>query len=176
MVVEAATLMPIGESSMDSTTQKAVGSALSRVPGGLFVLCAKHEDRRAGMLTGWVQQVCFEPPMISVAVSKGHPIMPLISEARQFGLCQIGQDHRLLMRKFSQSDQHDDDPFLGFELVREPTLDLPLLRQALSYLECTLVCHMDVEGDHDLFVGQIHSGACNGGEPYIHLREDGFDY
>jgi flavin reductase (DIM6/NTAB) family NADH-FMN oxidoreductase RutF len=142
----------------------------------MFVLCAQHEDRRSGVLSGWVQQVCFEPPMLSVAVAKGQPIMPLISESRQFGLCQLGENHRMLMRKFRSGDEIDEDPFLGFELEPNPVLGLPLLKNSLSQLECTLVCHMDVEGDHDLFVGQIEGGACQGGKPYVHIRDDGFDY
>jgi len=155
---------------MDQPTKQAVSSALSRVPGGLFVICAAHEDRRSAMLTSWVQQVCFEPAMISVAVGKGQPVMPLISESRQFGLCQLSDDDRVLMRKFRKPSDPDEDPFLGFEMVRETALELPLLKNTLCQIECSLVCHMDVEGDHDLFIGQVHNGFVNSGEPYIHIR------
>jgi len=158
---------------MDQAVKQEVDEALSRIPGGMFVLCAQHEERRSGVLSSWVQQVCFEPPMISVAVAKGEPIMPLISESRQFGLCQLGEDERVFMRKFKSRADFDEDPFLGFEMLPEPMLGLPLLKYTLSQIECSLVCHMDVEGDHDLFVGQIHYGTCRAGRPHVHIPGDG---
>jgi flavin reductase (DIM6/NTAB) family NADH-FMN oxidoreductase RutF len=161
---------------MDESVKQAVGSALGQVPGGLFVLCAQYEDHRSGILSSWVQQVCFHPPMLSVAVAKGQPIMPLISESHQFGLCQIAENNRKMMRKFSHTSERDEDPFLGFELVPDTTLGLPLLKHTLGHFECCLVCHLDVEGDHDLFVGRIHNGACNRGKPYVHTRDSGFTY
>jgi hypothetical protein len=35
---------------------------------------------------------------------------------------------------------------------------------------------MDVEGDHDLFVGHIRGGNYFSGEPHVHVRENGFKY
>jgi hypothetical protein len=35
---------------------------------------------------------------------------------------------------------------------------------------------MDVEGDHDVFVGKVLGAGFNGGEPMVHLRENGFKY
>ena len=79
-------------------------------------------------------------------------------------------------RKFSRRSEADEDPFLGFDLVGGARLDVPLLANTLAYFECGVVCHMDVEGDHDLFVGQIKSAGCSNGKPYIHLRDNGFEY
>ena len=151
-----------------------LAQAIGRIPSGLFVLTAAHEDRRAGMLVSWVQQLCFEPPMISVAVGKGRPIMPLISESRRFGLCQLAEDDKLLLRKFAGGIDADDDPFLGLELAGA---SVPILSSSMSYLECDLACHLDVEGDHDLFVGQVHAGRVNrNSEPKVHIRRNGMRY
>ena len=68
------------------------------------------------MLCSWVQQVCFAPPMVSVSVAKGRAIMPLISESRQFALCQVGKDDSMLVRKFGNQPDLGDDPFLGQQL------------------------------------------------------------
>ncbi len=160
---------------MDDAVKKAVGTALGRIPSGLYILTAQHEDRRLGILAGWVQQVCFDPPMVSVAVAKGKPIMPLISESRQFGLCQIGEADKVLLRKFTNLES-SDDPFLGFELLHGKLPRVPILATSLSYLECELSCHMDVEGDHDLFVGLVQGGGGKEGTPKVHIREDGFSY
>ena len=161
---------------MDETLTKAVGAALGTIPSGLFILTSQHEERRQGILTSWVQQVCFEPPMICVAIAKGRSIMPLISESRQFALCQLADDEKIMQRKFATSPDPGEDSFLGFELIQGELTNLPILAQAMSYLECELACHMDVEGDHDLFVGQVRGGKRRYGDPKIHLRTNGFRY
>ncbi len=148
----------------DQATRAAIASALGRIPTGVFVLTAEHEERRAGMLVSWVQQVCVTPAMVSVAVAKGKSIMPLISESRRFGLCQLAEDDRLMHRKFAHDSEVGDDPFLGFEL--RPA-GVPIMADAMSYLECELSCHMDVEGDHDLFVGVVRDGGAKDGKPRI---------
>src|SRR5690606_36146938 len=104
---------------LDELQKQRIGAAIGRIPSGLFVLTAQHEDRRTGMLASWVQQVCFEPPMISVAVQKGRAIMPLISESRRFGLCQLPEKEKVITRKFAAGIEPGEDPFLGFELVHD---------------------------------------------------------
>lgn len=162
---------------LDPGLKQAVGSALGAIPSGLFVLTAAHEDRRLGSLVGWVQQACFEPPMVSIAIRKGTPIMPLISESRQFGLCQLADADRMLLRKFAQQTDPGEDPFLGMPLVKPILNKVPILAGCRAYVECELNCHMDVEGDHDIFVGRIVNAAYRGPfEPAVHLRTDGFKY
>jgi len=166
-----------GQPRSEGQMQHAIGKALGQIPSGIFVVTAEHEDRRLGMIAGWVQQVCFEPPMVSVAIAKGRSIMPLISESRRFGLCQLGEADRLLYRKFSKTDEVGEDPFLGHELIHGKLHPLPILAQTAGYLECELACHMDFEGDHDLFVGIIRgAGSRDDATPMIHLRDDGFAY
>ena len=162
---------------MDDAQRAAVSSALGVIPSGLFILTAAFEDRRLGALVGWVQQCCFEPPMVSISIQKGTPIMPLISESRQFALCQLGKDDGRLARKFGGQTDLGDDPFLGQQLIKPLMPKLPILATSKSYLECELVCHMDVEGDHDIFVGTIrNAGHTPPFDPMIHLREDGMAY
>ncbi len=162
---------------MDDAQRSAVASTLGAIPSGRYILTAAHEDRRLGVLVGWVQQACFEPPMVSISIQKGTPIMPLISESRQFALCQLGVDDRMLIRKFGGQVDLGDDPFLGQQLVKPLMPKLPILAAARSYMECELVCHMDVEGDHDLFVGAVrNAGFQPPFEPAVHLRENGLEY
>ena len=153
-----------------------IGSALGRIPSGLFILTAWNEDRRMGMLVSWVQQVSFKPPLISVAVAKTRSIMPLISESKQFGLCQLPQDDKAIMRKFSGPIDPADDPFLGLELINNTVTRIPILANTLAYLECEVTCHLDVDGDHNLFVGRVKGGNYLSGEPHVHLRKNGFSY
>jgi len=162
---------------LDDAKRALVSLAIGAVPSGQFILTAAHEDRRLGVLVGWVQQCCFDPPMVSISIRKGTPIMPLISESRQFALCQLSTEDRKLARKFGAQSDLGDAPFLGQQLTKPVMTKLPILASAKSFLELELVCHMDVEGDHDIFVGTVRNAGYNGPfEPMIHVRQDGMAY
>jgi len=166
----------LGKRTLDEPQRQAIGQALGRIPSGLFILTAQHEERRTGILASWVQQAGFDPPTVSVAVAKGRPIMPLISESRRFGLCQLAEGERIIRRKFSGTGDAGEDPFLGLDMLRDTVLDVPILSLAMAYLECEVVCHVDVEGDHDMFIGAVRGGRYLRGEPLIYVRKDGFKY
>lgn len=165
---------------LDPKTGAAVGLAMGRLPSGLFVLTAASGEQRMGIVVSFVQQACLNPPMVTVAIAKGRPIMPLISESRQFGLCQLAQDDRVMARKFAKLNNAaiTEDPFLGFELIQGVMPKLPILANTLAYMECELVSHMDIEGDHDLFIGAVRGGLLrqSDSQPLIRLRDSGQDY
>ncbi|HCD33402.1 MAG TPA: hypothetical protein DER01_13415, partial [Phycisphaerales bacterium] len=99
-----------------------------------------------------------------------------ISESRHFGLCQLPLGEKIITRKFAGGVDQGEDPFMGFEMIHDTVTHVPILAHVMSYLECEVTCHVDVEGDHDLFVGTIRGGRFLEGEPWVHLREDGFKY
>ncbi|MDX1682211.1 MAG: flavin reductase family protein, partial [Phycisphaeraceae bacterium] len=141
-----------------------------------FILTAEHEDHRSGMLASWVQQTAFEPPMVSVSIGKGRPILPLIAESHKFGLCQIGKQNKTLMKKFASGVDPSEDPFLGFNMLPHAETTVPVLADALAYLECEVACHVDAGADHDVFIGEVKAGDYLEGEPDVRLRENGFNY
>ncbi len=165
---------------LDPQTRETVGLAMGRLPSGLFILTAASGEQRMGILVSFVQQACLNPPMVTVAIAKGRPIMPLISESRQFGLCQLAEDDRVMARKFAKFNDAAviEDPFLGFELTQGMMPKLPILVNTLAYMECELVSHMDIEGDHDLFIGAVRGGSLRqtNSQPLIRLRDTGQDY
>lgn len=135
-----------------------------------------------GMLASWVQQVCFEPQMVSVSIAKGRGILALISESRRFALSQVARGDKSTLRRFASRPDDGEDPFLGVELLPPNGVDdpeapsLPILAAAVAYLECQVMYHFDVEGDHDLFVAAVRKGAMRGGDPYVHIRNTGLKY
>ncbi|MEL7088118.1 MAG: flavin reductase family protein, partial [Planctomycetota bacterium] len=72
---------------------------------------------------------------------------------------------------FAQDSEPGDDPFLGFELRKSVLGNVPIMKDALAYFECELSCHMDVEGDHDLFVGLVHAAGRESGRPQVRFDE-----
>ena len=161
---------------MNEQQREAVGQAIGQIPSGIFILTARVESRQTGMLASWVQQASFEPPLVSVAIARGRPVLPLINGSRRFGLCQVPTGDKVLMRTFAKGIDIDEDPFLGMKMVGTTQIDVPILAEALCHLECEVAHHVDVGGDHDLFVGRIMGGAFHQGEPHVHTRKNGVQY
>lgn len=138
------------------SARSEVRRAVELLPRGVFVLSAVFESRRAGHLATSVQLCAQEPLLLCVAARKGHPIEPLIRDSRHFGLSHLTESDRGLARRFEVMRTPDDrvDPF---ELLEVDTLisRSPILRRAAFAFDCEVVRHIDLEADHELFVGQV---------------------
>lgn len=140
----------------------------------MFLLTAAHEERRSAVLTSWVQRCSQQPPMVMIALPKGTPVEPLIRDSRVFALCQISEDDRFLIRKFAHPPDRDDDPFVTLPTTCAPS-GAPVVMRAMSYVDCELMMHVDLESDHRLFIALVNGarvlhdrrpavcfGQCNG--------------
>ncbi|MHC4220492.1 MAG: flavin reductase family protein, partial [Planctomycetota bacterium] len=140
---------------------------MGQIPCGRFILTAAYKDARMGVLVDWVQQCASSPLMIVAAVATGLPVVPLIRDSRCFVLCQICADDRLLEKKFAGLPAHGDDPFDTLATTAAPS-GSPILRRALSFLDCEVVRHIDLESDFGLYVGRVRAGGMlNGGTPLV---------
>ncbi len=170
---------------MQSQTPEAlkhtVGRALGRVPSGVFILTtgvagAGGEARPQAVMVSWVQQTSFQPPAVSVAVAKGRPVGPAIRAGERFALSIVPQDDTSLMKKYARGVQDGADPFDGVATRPSPA-GVPVLIDALGFLECRLLNVCDFGGDHELFVGEVTAGELfRDGYAFAHQRGNGFHY
>jgi len=164
------------DGAVDPKVRRVLSQVLGRIPQGLCVMTAEYEGRLCGIKVSFVQHVSFEPPLVLVALRKGMQIVPLIHESHAFGLSQIDANDRLIMRKFAHDAVTDGDSLQAIDLKQRVT-GAPVLMRAQTYMDCQLVRHIDIDGDHDLYVGEIReAGIVEGSDVAIHLRDDGFDY
>ena len=135
--------------------------ALSRLPSSRYLLTAAHGASRNGMLVSRVQHCADEPPVVAISVRKGHPLSPLIRDTARFGLAELHDGDRVLVRKFGAPvELQGEDPFLGHPLLpEEETCDLPIPRGIAAWMSCELVRHLDIEADHELYVGRVLAGG-----------------
>jgi len=153
-----------------------IGKALGRVPQSLYVMTSQFEDRAMGVLVSWVQQVGFDPPMVMAALGKGRPIIPLLLDSHGFAICQIARSDKLTLRRFAKGAEDWENPFDGIEVTRGAS-GSPIISKSLAFLDCELVRHLDVEGDHDLYIGHVRDGGLlQEEEPIVHLRDSGLHY
>ncbi|MEM9066518.1 MAG: flavin reductase family protein [Planctomycetota bacterium] len=150
-------------------------NAIRALTGGdnhaVQILTSAHDGTRSGAIALSVQLSALDPLLVSVALRRGHPIEPLIRDSRSFAICRVSADEKLLVRKFGEHAPPDepDDPFDSL-----PTLTLetgsPVVKRAVAALDCEVVRHLDLEADHELFVGLVRAAYP---EPIDHQPEAG---
>ncbi len=130
--------------------------AIELFPRGMFLLTASYEQKRAGQIVQSVQPCADEPLLICVAARKGHPIEPLIRDAHRFAICRIDPEDKFLQRNFGGPPGRGD-PFDALELDRLAT-GAPVPKRCMAALDCQVLRHLDLEADHELYIGQVLAG------------------
>jgi len=145
---------------------------LGRIASGLFVVTAKCEDKEDAVLASWVNQCAFDPPAVTIALATLRQARLLVEGAGAFIVNVLPKDDMALLKYFSRPPE---DIFKGV-MTRKGLEDIRILIDAVAYLECEVVQSMQA-GDHVLYVGEIVGGkTLKGGDPYIHVRDNGFNY
>ena len=147
---------PRNKNAMDwvPAERPTVAPVLDRIPAGSFVLTSAFADLRAGVSVRWVQQCSQQPPMIMVAVQKGHVLSPLIRDSRSFCVCQLDPADRSTSRAFDLQTP-GIDPFIGSAVDRTPS-GCPVPARAVGFIDCELARHVDIDGDCEIYVGVVH--------------------
>lgn len=150
-------------------------AVLGRVPSGIFILTVGSGDAATGMLASWVMQAGFEPPMITVAVRLDRYVADWLSQGQPFVLNVVGDDQKHLLKHFGRGFEPGEPAFVGIE-TRLSDAEVPALADALGYLQCEPVKHVD-SGDHRIFLARITAGVgLSDRAPMIHVRKTGAHY
>jgi flavin reductase (DIM6/NTAB) family NADH-FMN oxidoreductase RutF len=155
--------------------KKEVGKALGRVPSGLFVVTAKHKDVEDAVLASWINQCSFDPPALTVALGVTRQARLLVEASQAFIVNVLGKNSNDLMKHFFKAPEPGVSVFDGLK-VSKGFHDIKILNDAVAYMECE-VREQTAFGDHLVYVGEIVSGKMlKGGDPYFHVRDNGFNY
>ncbi|QDU22374.1 flavin reductase family protein [Urbifossiella limnaea] len=151
----------------------AMMAAVGRIPSGLFVLTVSAGGRETGMLASWVQQCSFQPPRVSVAVSKERWVLPELVEGTGFVVNVLAEGDKKLVAHFGKGFAPDADAFAGLDVTRD---GVPVLLAAHAFITCRVAARFDA-GDHVLVVGDVVGGAVHhDARPATHVRRTGTHY
>lgn len=135
-------------------THNVIQEVIGRVPHGLFLVTAAFEDVRTGILTSHVQICCEDPFLVMVSIQRGTPVEPLLRDSRCFALCRIGEEDRLVQRRFEQPPQRGDDPYVALPTSAAIT-GAPIIQRAEFFMDCELVGHIAPEADCRIYLGMV---------------------
>lgn len=139
----------ISEAQVDRTEQ-----AIGRVIGSLCVVTMQRDESQIALLTSWVSQATFNPPGITVALPKDKTEGVLDHSGDQFVLNVLQEGSG--MQKYFQKIQPGVNPFEEVETDVANNRN-PYLKEALSYLECTVLNRLDCN-DHWLIYAVVNQG------------------
>ena len=130
------------------------------MPSGLYVVGSRAGDRRNAMTLNWATQVCSDPKLLAVSVEKDAVTHELIAEGRAFTLSIVDREDRAIVRKFTKPVEVDTKARTvnGFPYLDAPVTGVPILAQAVAWLDCRLERSVDL-GSHTLFVGEVVDAA-----------------
>jgi flavin reductase (DIM6/NTAB) family NADH-FMN oxidoreductase RutF len=144
---------------LETEAKSVCKNAMARMPSGRFLMTAAFGEARNGMIVTQVLKCADVPPTITVSVRKGHALSPLIRDSGCFALCEIAETDLMLPRLFQRpSALQGEDPFLGHCLVPH-TRNIPVPKSAASWVVCDLLRHLDIEADHEIYIGRVVLGG-----------------
>lgn len=132
--------------------------ALRQISYGLYVLTTCHETNLNAISCNWVTQISFSPLLVLVAVEKKSYSHQLLQEGGAFGLNLLDKDQIHLARQMAVPRRHNPHKLAGVPYHLGKT-GVPLLDDALAWLECEVRQSLDGGGDHTLFIGEVVDGG-----------------
>lgn len=155
-----------------------VATAVGHIPSGLFIVSVMDPESKKidGYLASWIQQVSFNPLLISLAIKPGRPAYDLIRSGKVFSVNVVGDHDKTFLKHFWKGYDPNSNPFHEIGHAMGPNGGVVLL-QAKSSMECQLV-HAFTPGDHDIVIAKVISSAhmAEEAKPMVHIRKSGMDY
>jgi flavin reductase (DIM6/NTAB) family NADH-FMN oxidoreductase RutF len=132
--------------------------ALNRIPNGEFLLTTAFGDILDGRIVERVQQCGTNPPMLLVAMEKGHVLSPLIRDSRTFAVSLLDPNERLVQRVFGPDRRIGENPFLTYPFT-PGVMGAPIVTRATAWFDCEVVRHLDMETNYELYIGLVHAAG-----------------
>ncbi len=125
------------------------------MPCGLYVVGSRAGDRRNGMTLSWAMQVSFDPKLVAISVEKAALTHELIEAGGGFSVSIVDREDRAIVRKFTKPVDVDvAAATLNGLPYRDGVTGVPILTQAVAYVECSVHRAVDC-GGHTLFLGEV---------------------
>lgn len=156
----------------------AAATSVGHIPSGLFIVAVQDASSNTidGYLASWVQQVSFNPLIISLAIKPGRPAYELIKAGKPFAINIVGEHDKTYLKHFWKGYDPANNPFteLAHTIGQNGGV---VLNQAKSAIECRVLSSQK-PGDHDIVFAEVLSSYVMNEEarPMVHIRKSGADY
>lgn len=132
-------------------------AARTKYPEQTVIAIARDSAGKANPITlGWTMFASGSPPMMAVAVAKGHYSVEAIEHSKCFTIAYPSAEMVKDTLFFGTRSGRDTDKFAQSHCRTEPAkqIDSLLLTDAVANFECVLESRMPA-GDHVIYVGRV---------------------
>jgi flavin reductase (DIM6/NTAB) family NADH-FMN oxidoreductase RutF len=152
-------------------------SAVGHIPSGLFIVCTiDSKGNKEGFLGSWVQQVSFDPLLITLAIRKGRPGYDHIMSGNVFSINIVGEEKSTFLKSFWKGYPPGQSPFgsIPHKVSKKGTI---WIEEAKSVMDCILISKSQ-PGDHELVIAEVVASADLNADmkPKTYTRKNGLDY
>jgi len=142
-----------------------IKEVLNRIPYGFYSLTSRLDDDVNAMVFNWFSQVSFTPRLVAIGLSKKAYTHNLISQSGVFAVNIFNTEDQESLTRYSKGRAKRPEKMENAVFTSGPETGCPILEGAAAYLECEVVELVDIEGDHDILVGEvINAGIIKPGE------------
>jgi flavin reductase (DIM6/NTAB) family NADH-FMN oxidoreductase RutF len=149
------------------------------MPSGLYLVGSRFELKRNLMTLNLATQVSTEPKLIGIVVERSEFTHQLIHDGGAYSLCIIDREDRAIVRKFVKPVEVDEAAHTlnGFPYHDGPTTGVPVLDQAVAWLECQVRQEVEV-GNHTFFIGEVVNAGFQRAEetPVLRMEDTRMSY
>ncbi|MBV9711087.1 MAG: flavin reductase family protein [Ktedonobacteraceae bacterium] len=135
-----------------SIEQTEFRQALGHFASGVTVITTQHQGQFHGTTVSSFCSLSLRPPLVLVGIDLNANIHDLIVASEVFAVNVLAEHAEMLSRHFARRIP-DKFANISYSLGQ---LDVPLLDDALTRLECRLVTRYP-GGDHSIFIGEVVS-------------------
>jgi flavin reductase (DIM6/NTAB) family NADH-FMN oxidoreductase RutF len=139
--------------------------ALSHFASGVTVVTTAHDGQLYGMTVASFASLSLHPPLVLVCIERSVKTHDAIAAAGKYGVSILSSTQADISARFAS---RSDDKFNGVELI-EGDLDVPLIKGALTAIECRLYDRLP-GGDHTIYVGEVMKIHTTEGDPLLYFR------
>jgi flavin reductase (DIM6/NTAB) family NADH-FMN oxidoreductase RutF len=143
--------------------------AMRNLASGVAIVTTGAQTERRGLTVSSVTSLCMDPPCLLVGINLTSETHDAILASRRFAVSLLGDGQQDLALRFAGRDGIKGVERFETAGWQQGILDVPLLRSAISTLECVLH-HHQVVGTHGLFVGRIVATCGREGDPLVNFR------
>ena len=133
----------------------SIPALFQRLTQGVYVVGVAHGDARNAFTAAWVMQVSFDPLLLALSINPHHSSYGLLREGRAFSINVLKKSQLELAAHYGQPASADKK--LTLTEWTTDRIGLPLLREALAWFECQVLCEYPA-GDHVLVLGKVIGG------------------
>lgn len=125
-------------------------------PIQVILITSRYNDKDNIMTCSWHMPVSFAPELYAIAIGKSRFTLDLIKKSKVFAINFIPKDMEKQAVAVGRVTGRALDKFGAANLEKDEAekIDCPVLKEALSHIECEVINTVDV-GDHFILIGKV---------------------